>query len=142
MKLKLRRRKVFANPLHKELVKLFVLASIVPAIIVALCFYYYLLTTVGSAESLSSDTLTLSMVSAAKQVLTILIIAMPVCVLTILFFTRRATHMIIGPFDRVVREIDQSLEGKRKGPIHLRKGNKFKPLVDRINNLLEKAGVA
>ncbi len=139
MKLKWRRRKIFANSLHKELVKLFALASIVPVIIVALCFYYYLLTTVGSAESLSSDSLTLNMVSVAKQVLTLLIIAMPICILTILFFTRKATHVIIGPFDRIVKEIDRTIDGQRKGPIHLRKGDKFKPLVDRINILLEKS---
>lgn len=138
MRLKWRRRKIFANSLHKELVKLFALASIVPAIIVALCFYYYLLTTVGSTESLSSDALTLSMVTVAKQVLTLLIIAIPVCVLTILFFTRKITHTIIGPFDRIINEIDRNVEGERKGPIHLRKGDKFKPLVDRINILLEK----
>jgi len=139
MKLRWRRRKIFANSLHKELVKLFALASVVPAIIVALCFYYYLLTTVGSAESLSSDALTLNMVAVAKQVLTLLIIALPVCVLTILFFTRKVAHTIIGPFDRIVNEIDQNLQGKRKGSIHLRKGDKFKPLVDRINTLLEKS---
>ena len=138
MKLKWRRRKIFANDLHKELIKLFVLASVVPAIVVALCFYYYLLTTIGSAGVYSSGALTANMLSAAKQVITILIIAIPVCVLTILFFTRKASHTIIGPFDRIIIEVDQILAGDRKGPIHLRKRDKFKPLVDRINLLIEK----
>ena len=138
MKLKWKRRKIFANDLHKELVKLFVLVSVVPAIVVAICFYYYLLTTIGNAGIYFSGALTANMLSAAKQVITILIIAIPVCVLTILFFARKASHTIIGPFDRIINEIDQILAGKKKGPIHLRKKDKFKPMVDKINLLIEK----
>ncbi len=132
------RRRIIANKFHFELIKLFVIACLVPAIIVALLFYYYLNTSVASTVLLSSCAPVSDVVSNAHIILIALFILTPVGVLSILFFTRKVTHTIVGPYDRILREIDDIIEGKKKTPIQLRKGDKFQSLVDRINKLVDK----
>ena len=49
------------------------------------------------------------------------------------------THRIIGPHERVIRELDDVIAGKRKDPITARKGDDaFEELLKRINTLIQK----
>jgi len=79
-----------------------------------------------------------NIIPAAKKVTIILLIAAPVSISIIIIFAFKVTHRIIGPFDRIVRELDEYIEGKKEGHIIIRKTDKFWPLVDRINKLLDK----
>ena len=56
----------------------------------------------------------------------------------ILVIAYRITYRIIGPFDRIVRELDEVAKDKKQDHIVLRKKDKFKPLVDGINKLIDK----
>jgi len=75
-------------------------------------------------------------IPAAKKVTIILLISAPAAIASIIFFAYKITHKIIGPFDRILRELDELLENRKKGPIIVRKTDKFWPLVERINKLL------
>ena len=49
------------------------------------------------------------------------------------------THRIIGPHERVIRELDEVIAGTRKEPIIARKGDDaFQELLKRINTLIKK----
>ena len=49
------------------------------------------------------------------------------------------THRIIGPHERVIRELDEVIAGKRKGPITAREGDDlFEELLQRVNTLIKR----
>jgi len=138
-KMKNRRKRIFANKLHRTIFLLVFIAALLPTVITAISIYY--LTFEITAEQIGiPETIAYNLFPAARKVITILIIATPAVILLILFFASAITHQIIGPFDRIIREIDESVAGARRGPIILRKTDKFRPLVDRINKLLDKLG--
>jgi hypothetical protein len=113
------------------------LAALLPVLIATICLYY-LIFGITAMEMGIPEGIIYNIIPAAQKVTLILIIAAPVTILTILFFANKLSHAIVGPFDRIVRELDEHLKGQRKGHIVLRKGDKFVPLVDKINLLLDK----
>jgi len=135
--IKQRRRIIFANKMHRNLFLLFLLASLLPAIIVTICLYY-LIFSVMANQFVFPEAIAYNIIPAAKKVTIILLIAAPVSISIIIIFAFKVTHRIIGPFDRIVRELDEYIEGKKEGHIIIRKTDKFWPLVDRINKLLDK----
>ena len=134
---KRKRRQFFANKMHRELFLLVLFAALLPAIITGVSLYYLIFNItadqLGIPEAIAS-----SIIPAAQQVISITAIATPILVLIILILAHKITHKVVGPFDRVIRELDECIEGSKQGHIILRKGDKFLPLVERINALLNK----
>jgi len=132
-----KRKKFFANKLHKEIFFVVFFASILPAAIVTVLLYYLIFGIVANQLGIP-EAIAYNIIPAAKKVTTILAVSVPVSILIILISALKISHKIVGPFDRITRELDENLKGKRKGHIILRKKDKFRPLVDRINKLLDK----
>ena len=61
----------------------------------------------------------------------------PVLIAALLYWVFSGTNKLVGPIERMMRELDQRIQGHRSGPIVLRPGDKLIPLVDKINMLLE-----
>ncbi len=60
----------------------------------------------------------------------------------VIFQTYYMSNKIIGPFERIVKELDEVVEGKRKQPLETRKGNEmFDDLLKLINQLIKKSGI-
>ena len=59
-------------------------------------------------------------------------------VLIMLVISYKITHKAVGPFERIIRELEERIKGTAEGEMKVRKGDKFEPLVKRINLLLEK----
>jgi len=132
-----KRKKFFANKLHKEIFFVVFFASILPATIVTVLLYYLIFGIVANQLGIP-EAIAYNIIPAARKVTTILAVAVPVSILIILISALKISHRIVGPFDRITRELDENLKGKRKGHIILRAKDKFRPLVDRINKLLDK----
>lgn len=47
-----------------------------------------------------------------------------------------ATNRIVGPIERITRELESRIEGKGHGPIVLRPGDELAPLANGINTLI------
>lgn len=132
-----KRRQLFANKLHSQTVFLVFIAGALPTIITTICLYYLIFGVM--AEQLSiPEAIAYNILPAAEKVFLILAIALPLSIIAILIIAHRITHKILGPFDRIIRELDEHLKGEGKGRINLREGDKFLPLVDRINELLNR----
>lgn len=55
----------------------------------------------------------------------------------VLLWTCYTSNKILGPYKRIIRELDETLQGTRKGPITVRKGDElFEELLKRINVLI------
>ena len=132
-----RKKTFFANKMHRAIFFFVLAATLIPAIIVTVLLYY-LIFQITAQEIGMPDVIAQHIMPAAQKVLIILFIAIPVAVVILLFFAYRITHQIIGPFDRIVRELDECLAGTKHGHIIIRKSDKFWPLVHKINELLDK----
>lgn len=135
---KQRRKRLFANTLHRKIFLLVLVASFLPTTIVTVSLYYLIFgitaDQIGIPESIAYN-----IIPAARRVTTILLIAAPVVIAVILILAHKVAHKMVGPFDRIVRELGECVAGTRQGPITLRKSDEFRPLVDQVNKLLDKA---
>jgi hypothetical protein len=132
-----RRKKFFANPMHRQTFMLVLMAALIPATIVTICLYY-LIFGITSAEVGFPEAIAYNIIPAAERVTTILLLTAPLALLIILIFAYKITHRIVGPFDRIVYELDAHIKDRRKGHIKIRKSDKFHALVEKINHLLDK----
>lgn len=131
------RKRLFANAMHKEIFFLVFGAAIIPTVIVAVSLYYFIFYV--TAEQIGiPETIAYHIVPAASKVTEMLFLVIPTVIVFILVIAYRISHSIVGPYDRIIREMNESLNGQRKGPISLRKNDRFWPLVCAINDILHK----
>lgn len=121
--------------MHKEIFLLVFLASFLPAMIVTVSLYY-LIFNITAQQFAIPEAIAYNIIPAARKVIAILLLLAPISIFAILAFAYKISHRIIGPFDRIVRELGNCLEGKKQNHITIRNKDKFWPLVDKINKLL------
>lgn len=112
-------------------------AALIPTIITTFCLYYLIFGMLAMQFGFP-EVIAYHIIPAAKKVTFILLTSAPIAILLILLIAYKITHTIIGPFDRIIRELGEYVEGRRKGILTVRKDDKFEPLVNRINKLLTK----
>lgn len=130
-----RRIKFIANRLQKDILVLVFLAAFVPMIVVSIVLFY-LIFNITAQQMVIPENIAYNLIPAAKIVTNILLFAAPISVVVIVFLSYKITHRIVGPFDRILKELDECIDGKKRDLIVLRTNDKFQPLVDRINKLL------
>lgn len=132
-----RRKRFFANVLHRDIFSLICLAALIP-MSVSCAALFYLIFNITAHQLAIPEVIAQNLYPAARTVLFIIWIITPFVIAVILVFAYKVTHKIVGPYSRVLRELDESISGTRQGPIILRSKDKFQPLVDKINILLER----
>ena len=132
-----RGKKFFANIMHREIFIIVLGAALIPTLITAVVLFYLIFNI--TAEQIGiPESIAYNVIPAANKVVSILVIVMPLVVVVFLVLAYKISHRIIGPFDRIVRELGDRLETKDHSPIRLRPGDKFQPLVNKINELLKR----
>lgn len=151
-----KRKMFFANELHRQIFMPVLWMSIVPMLlagtfIVLLIFNFtgkqlnipsvsaYDCLATGLTSRMPGDTSSGMCVIYTGKLLAALALATPVAILAMLILVHRITHGIVGPFDRLVRELGQRLSGNDARPLSVRDNDKFAPLVERVNELLLRA---
>ena len=138
MKNKIARKQFFANKFHKQLFFMGFLSAFLPTLITTVTLYYLIFSItaqeIGFPESIYSH-----VYPAAKKVIQILLIVFPIVLLFIAYVSYKITHKMVGPYDRILRELDACIAGQKKDHIKLRPNDKFVSLVDRINILIDKS---
>lgn len=130
-------RRFFANRLHRDTFFIIVISALLPMLI-AMAGVFYVSFHTTARNILLPDVIETTVTPAAKEVLILLSVLLPLVIAVILFWGYRLTHRITGPFDRIISEMDRVLRGELSGPLKVRKDDVMKPLVDRINALLAK----
>lgn len=131
-----RRKYYFANNMHREIFFLVFFASLIPMLISVACLYY-LIFRIMAEQLIFPEAIVNNVFPAAQKVLLMLAIILPITGFFILIVAHKVSHKIIGPFDRMVRELGECVSGQRKGHLLLRKNDKFWPLVEKINQLID-----
>jgi len=130
-----KRKRFFANKLHEEIFITVFFATLVPMLLVTILLYY-LIFQITAEQFGIPEAIAYNIIPAARQVTLILLITTPVAVVALMYLAHKLTHRLVGPFDRIIRELDDRIINNKKDPIIIRKKDKFVPLVDKINKLL------
>jgi hypothetical protein len=130
-----RRKQIFANKLHRDTFVIILLSSILPLFLMTIAFYY-LIFQITAEEVAIPEVIAYTLIPAARKVIIVLLLATPATIMVLMVIAHRLTHSLVGPFDRIVRELDDRLKNNKRDPIILRKKDKFIPLIERINKLL------
>lgn len=72
-------------------------------------------------------------------IIPVLMLAVAGILVLLVSWAYHVTHRIVGPHERVIRELDEIIAGKKKEPITARKGDDaYDELLNRINALIKK----
>ena len=130
-----RRKKFLGTPFEKKLLFFFFLAFFLPSLITGVCLYYLIFNLiiyqVGMPEVVVDN-----LSPVIRKVNLIITIALPFALLVMWLLARELSHRVSGPLNRLCRELDEMIAGKKKYHIKLRKKDELRGLVERFNILL------
>ncbi|MBN1587298.1 MAG: hypothetical protein JW937_07700 [Candidatus Omnitrophica bacterium] len=125
------------SKLARRYLYLFLIVMWMPALFVGACLYHVIFRVVAE-ELAMPETILMHLLPALERVNTIMWFALPALFILLLLWAMTVAHRLIGPVQRLERELDTILEGKDPSRrIHLRQGDDLKPVADRINRLLD-----
>jgi len=135
---KVKRRKfIFGNKMHRDLFLLVLLASLVPTFITVVSVFFLIFNITAEFVGFP-EAIIYQIIPAAKQAVLVLLTVMPLAIIAMGACAYKVTHSAVGPLDRIIREMDNTLKGTKKDHIKLRKRDRFQPLVDRINKMIDR----
>lgn len=119
-----------ANPCERRILRAIFLFAALPVILILLLFY-----------GLFSDLIyTYIETDLSGRFLDRFIMLSALILFYYIIFARmvfRFVNRIFGPYNRILRELDQIISGESRRPLRLRENDYAKELVDRINKLIE-----
>ena len=128
------------NKYQKHIIYPILVFCFIVAIMVYLCLQVLVVKnfTYGSFKLLGFDSIFASIqFQTAIQFFLLVILIMLVFIISWIY---HQTNKIIGPHDRIIRELDEIILGKRKDALTVRKDDDmFGELVDRINTIIGKS---
>ena len=132
-------RKFFSvhNKLERHYLRLIVMSLILPTLIIGSCLYYVIFNIM--AEQLGiPEIIACHLLPVVRKVNLILMISLPVVFFLLLYIGLILTRNLVGPIQRLERELEEIIAGDFSKRLRLRKKDRLKPLVDDINILLDK----
>jgi len=137
MRLNRRKRFLIANRLHRKIMFIVFIAAIVPVLIMGFALYTLIINItawqIGFPEAVVSI-----LIPAIRRVNIILLCTLPVAMLLILGWAFLISHNIVGPFERLLRDIDKRISGEITGHIGIRAKDALYDFVEKINRLIDR----
>lgn len=123
------------NKYQKKIIVPILISCLLACAVNLFCLsYYYLGGTLHQEAPFGISLLTLNVLAPWLYVFFTLTIAF------ILLWTYYISNRMVGPFDRIIRELDDVIAGKKTTKIGTRKGDEmFEQLLKRVNTLIEQA---
>ena len=131
------RKKVLANQIKKDVFYLISFAAICPTIIMGI-FFYFLIYKLTSYSSWPQGVLSYFFIPMTQRIMDVLMVTLPIVIVTILIFAFKLTHRTFGPYERIIREMGDCIEGKKSDYIIIRQKDRLWPLVDKVNMFIKK----
>lgn len=116
--------------LQNQLIWMICAAMAVPTLILGGALYLI-------ATKLSQPAAGLAPHEVVASVVRYVAVLFPMASAALLYWVFKGTNNLVGPIERIIRELDQQLTGQRTGRIVLRPGDQLIPLADKINVLLD-----
>ncbi len=130
-----RRIKYIATTFQKKLLFLVFASAIIPVAVTAICMYY-LIFNMLALQMAFPEAIARNLMPVLNKVNVILAIAIPAVFIVIFMVSLELSNRMAGPLYRIEKELDERIQGAKKGPIRLRKKDEFKTLAEKINRLI------
>lgn len=127
-----KRSLVQVNKFQKLIIVPIIIFCAIAGIMVYLTLEYNIRISINPKEAtiLSIDALQF------KEAVPYMIISIAAMLICIVGWTYYITNRIVGPHNRIIKELDDLIDGSKEGPITVRKDDKmFSELVSRINKI-------
>lgn len=132
-----RKGKYLGTVFQNKLLFLVFASAVIPATIIALCMYY-LIFNMMAWQLVIPESIAYNLVPVLRKANIIIIISIPIVLALIWTAALVLSHRIAGPLFRIEKELDERIAGVKQGPIRLRKKDELRPLVDKLNLILNK----
>jgi hypothetical protein len=132
-----RQKKLLGTSLQRKILLLIFAAAVFPASVVAICLYY-LIFNIFASEVVIPEFIAYTLIPVSDRVNLIMLLSLPVVLVILWALAVTLSHRITGPLYRLEKELDARIKGRKRGPIHLRKGDEkaILSLVEKINKLI------
>ena len=118
---------------------LLLMASIIIPLVFATACLYYLIFKIMAEQLGIPEYIALNLFPVINKINMILLIGVPPLFLILVAWGIVLSHRFAGPIERVERELKRIAHQRNyKTKVHIRKGDDIKPIVDAVNELLEK----
>ena len=130
---KRKRRRYFVNNTFQYR---YIAVVIVPLIILMAGLYYIMYYSMFT-HMLIPEAATATLLPAMKKVNFVLLATLPVTLFLIIRAALVDSNRVVGPVSRLERELDMILAGDRSVRLNIRAKDDLKPIVDRMNRVLD-----
>ena len=108
-----------------------------PLFLVGGCLYYLIFQIM--AEQLAiPESIAYNLIPVVKKMNFLIIVGMPPIVLLLFAWGMIITHRLIGPLERLTRDLRRISEGDYSIQLKLRKNDDLRPIADLINKIINK----
>jgi signal transduction histidine kinase len=135
MKSNQRRKKYLGTSFQKKMLFLVFVSAVIPAVIVAVCLYYFIFHLLA-LQMVFPEAIAYNVMPVLHKVNMVVAIALPLSLLLIWIVALELSHRVAGPIYRMEKELDERINGHKHGPIRLREKDEFKLLADKLNKLI------
>ncbi len=133
---KIRRRKF----LVRKPVQFRYLGLVGVPLVILLAGLYYLIYYAVLNEMLIPEAVAVTLLPAMKKVNTVVLISLPLLLWLILRAALVHSNKVVGPLNRLEKELDQAIAGDYNIRIKTRQNDELRSFVSRVNLLLEERG--
>jgi nitrogen fixation/metabolism regulation signal transduction histidine kinase len=132
-----RKKKFVGTSLQRKLLILIFASAVIPAAIIAISLYYLVFNLLAYQMGIP-EFIAYNLLPVVHKVNLIIFIAVPISLFLIWLVAIDLSNRIAGPIYRMERELNARLTGEKSGPISVRKKDEIRPLVEKINKLIQK----
>ena len=123
------------NRFQKLIIYPTLIFSLIAAVMVYLCLEYNIRISIYPKES------TILNIDATqfREAIPYMLVGIALMLICIISWSYYISNQIVGPHNRIVKELDEVIEGNRTTPLTVRKDDKmFTELLERINKIILK----
>ena len=123
------------NKFEKLIIYPTVIFCLIAALLVYLCLEYNVRISIYPRES------TILNINATqfREAIPYMLIGIALILICIISWSYYVANKLVGPHDRIIKELDEVIQGKKTDPLTVRNDDKmFAELLEKINKLIEK----
>lgn len=115
--------------LQNRLIWVIFVSIVVPTVIFGGAFYLLVVQLIQHQDAATPQEL-------VTRLLSYISLVFPLGLIGLLYWAFYVTEKVVGPVERITRELDERIQGTKTGPIQLRPKDSLIPMVDKVNEIL------
>lgn len=135
--MKMRTRWITRHPLQAKYLFIVLLAILLPTILFGVCFYRVVFNLLAEQMAFP-EAITANLIPVIRQVKILIFVFLPIIFVVILLLAIAVSHELVGPIQRLEKDLDRILAGNKKHRTRLRETDDLANVSSKINKILDK----